>query len=63
MKAFIFARLHEPSTYRALIMLGTSFGLLHFSDSQEAAITAVGLAMSGAGGLLPDNLKRLPERK
>jgi len=62
MKNFLLERLREPSTYRALIMLATSFSLVHFSDSQEAAIVAVGMALSGGGGLLPDTLRRMPTR-
>lgn len=63
MKEYLFERLREPSTWRGLIWVCGAFGVMHFSQDQESAITALAMALAGAGGILPDNLKRLPTRK
>jgi hypothetical protein len=63
MKDFFLDRLKEPSTWRGIIWCVSAFGLYHFSNDQEAAITALAMALAGGGGLLPDSLRRLPERK
>lgn len=60
MKNYIIARLQEPSTWRGLIKLASAFGVFYFSTDQADAIVAMALALSGAGGLLPDSLQRLP---
>jgi len=60
--SYIKARLGEASTWRAIAWCISAFGIYEFTDSQEGAITALAMAASGAGGLLPDNLRRLPTR-
>jgi hypothetical protein len=63
MKEFFLSRLREPSTWRGLIWVLASFGVYHFTSDQEGAITALAMALAGSGGILPDSLKRLPDRK
>ena len=63
MKEFFLERLQEPSTWRGLIWVLASFGVMHFSNDQESAITALAMALAGAGGMLPDSIKQLPSRK
>lgn len=48
-------RFKEPSTWRALIWLATSFGLAIKPDQQEAII-AFGCAIAGGVGFLPDRV-------
>lgn len=58
MKDFFLARLREPSSWRAAIWVGTSFGLVAFKGEQAEAIIALGMALSGAIGLVtPDKLR------
>ena len=57
MKNFIQNRLLEASTWRALIWVCSAFGVYHFNQDQAGAITALGMALAGAGGLLPDKLR------
>ena len=57
MKNFALARLNEASSWRALIWVLTSFGLVAFKDEQAEAIIALGMALSGAAGIVtPDKL-------
>jgi hypothetical protein len=57
MKDFFLARLKEPSSWRAAIWVATSFGLVAFKGEQAEAIIALGMALSGACGLVsPDKL-------
>jgi hypothetical protein len=59
MKDYILERLQEPSTWRAIIWMATAWGLA-LSPDQKEAIIAFGMALAGAAGVLPDNLKRMP---
>jgi hypothetical protein len=63
MKAFLLERLKEPSTIRGLIWLVSAFGIYNFTSNQENAIVALGMALAGAGGLLPDDLSKMPTRR
>jgi hypothetical protein len=57
MKDFMLARLQEPSTWRSAIWVLTSFGLIAFKGEQAEAIIALGMALSGACGVItPDKL-------
>jgi hypothetical protein len=57
MKDFFLARLKEPSSWRAAIWVATSFGLIAFKGEQAEAIIALGMALSGACGIItPDKL-------
>jgi hypothetical protein len=57
MKDFALARLHEASSWRAMIWVLTSFGLVAFKGEQAEAIIALGMALSGAVGIVtPDKL-------
>ncbi len=55
---YILARLREPSTIRGIIWVLTAFGLVSLSQDQQNAITALGMALAGGVGLLPDGGKR-----
>ena len=56
---FIKNRLSEPSTWRAAIWVATSFGLVAFKGEQTESIIALGMALSGAVGVVtPDSLNR-----
>lgn len=58
MKDFFLARLREPSSWRAAIWVATSFGLIAFKGEQAEAIIALGMALSGACGIItPDKLQ------
>jgi hypothetical protein len=58
MKDFFLARLKEPSSWRAAIWVATSFGLVAFKGEQAEAIIALGMALSGAVGIVtPDKLQ------
>jgi hypothetical protein len=58
MKDFFLARLKEPSSWRAAIWVATSFGLVAFKGEQAEAIIALGMALSGAVGIVtPDKLR------
>lgn len=59
MKDYFLERLKEPSTWRAMLWLATSFGLAIAPDQKEAII-ALGMALAGGAGMLPDSLQRLP---
>ena len=48
-------RFKEPSTWRALVWLATSFGLA-LQPEQKEAVIAFGCAIAGGMGLLPDKL-------
>jgi len=57
MKEYFFARLQEPSSWRAAIWVATSFGLVAFKGEQAESIIALGMALSGAVGVVtPDKL-------
>jgi hypothetical protein len=57
MKEFMLNRLHEASSWRAMIWVLTSFGLVAFKGEQAEAIIALGMALSGACGIVtPDKL-------
>ena len=59
MKEYLIARLLEPSTWRAAIWVATSFGLVAFKGEQTESIIALGMALSGAVGVVtPDSLNR-----
>jgi hypothetical protein len=59
MKEFFLSRLREPSTWRASIWVLTSFGLVAFKGEQSEAIIALGMALSGAVGVVtPDKLSK-----
>ena len=62
MKEFVFSRAREASTWRALLWVVAAFNIHSFTGVQEDALTAFMLAMAGAG-MLPDSLKRMPDRK
>jgi hypothetical protein len=47
MKDFFLNRLKEPSTWAGLLMVSAAFGL-DFTDQQQIAITALGVALAGA---------------
>ena len=51
---FIKSRLTEPSTWRGLIWCLSAFGVYQFSGDQSGAITALGMALAGGAGFLPD---------
>ena len=54
MKAYILARLKEPSTYRGIVMCLTAFGIA-ISPDQLEAITFIGLSIAGIlGAVTPD---------
>ena len=58
MKEFFLARLQEPSSWRAAIWVATSFGLVAFKGEQAESIIALGMALSGAVGVVtPDKLR------
>lgn len=59
MKNFFLERLKEPSTWRGAIWLITSFGLTLAPDQKEAII-ALGMALAGGAGALPDKLRKIP---
>ena len=50
MKAYILARLKEPSTYRGIAMCFTAFGIA-ISPDQIEAITFIGLFIAGILGV------------
>ncbi len=57
MGQYLLARLNEASSWRALIWVLTSFGLVAFKGEQAEAIIALGMALSGAVGIVtPDKL-------
>lgn len=56
MKKYTLARLQEPSTWRGIIWVLSAFGVYHFTQDQAGAITALGMALAGAGGLVPDRV-------
>lgn len=59
MKNFALARLNEASSWRALIWVLTSFGLVALKGEQAESIIALGMALSGAAGIaMPDKLKK-----
>lgn len=56
MKDYLLERFKEPSTWRAAVWVATSFGLAIKPDQQEAII-ALGCALAGGVGFLPDKLR------
>jgi hypothetical protein len=58
---FLIRRLHEPSTWRGLVLLLTAFGV-GLSPEQKEVIIGLGLAIVGAlGAFVPDTFgKGLP---
>jgi len=55
LKAYIFARATESSTWRGLILVATAVGAKLTPDQTEA-IVVIGLALAGmAGAALPDS--------
>jgi len=59
MKEYFLERLKEPSTWRSLIWVATSFGLLAFKGEQTESIVALGMVLSGAVGVVtPDRMRR-----
>ena len=58
MKNYFLGRLKEPSTWRAIIWLATSFGI-YFNPDQASAIVALGSILAGGVGVaVPDKLFR-----
>lgn len=58
MKAYILARLKEPSSWRGVVLLLTSLGIT-LSPEQAEAIIAIGMAVAGAVGVFaPDGRKQ-----
>lgn len=56
MKDYFLNRLREPSTWRALIWVATSFGLM-LKPEQASAIVALGSILAGGIGVAaPDRL-------
>lgn len=54
MKEYLIARLKEASTWRGLILIGTSLGISLTPEQMEAVVVA-GLALAGAAGaFFPD---------
>ena len=58
MKDFMKDRLSEASTWRAIIWCLSAFGIYTFSSDQQGAITALGMALAGGVGLMPDKLRK-----
>jgi hypothetical protein len=56
MKDYVLARFQEASTYRAIIWCLAAFGVYHLSTDQASAVTALGMALAGAGGFAPDRV-------
>jgi hypothetical protein len=55
---YILARLSEGSTWRGIIWIMTSLGLMQVSDDQAEHIASLGMAAVGVvGALWPDKLK------
>jgi hypothetical protein len=52
---YIRDRFKEPSTWRALVWLVTSFGLA-LQPEQKEAVIAFGCVIAGGMGFLPDKL-------
>lgn len=58
MKDFFLNRLKEPSTWRGLVLVATSFGM-HLSPDQSYAIASLGLALAGfVGTVSPDRVRK-----
>ena len=58
MKDFFLNRLKEPSTWRGLVLVATSFGM-QLSPDQSYAIASLGLALAGAVGTVsPDRVRK-----
>lgn len=58
MRAYLLARLQEPSTWRGLVLIATALGAV-LSPDQTEAIVAGGLLLSGLiGAALPDQKSR-----
>lgn len=54
MKAYLIARLQEPSTWRGLVLIATACGVALSPDQQEAIVIA-GLLVAGLiGATVPD---------
>lgn len=57
MKAYLIARLQEPSTWRGLMLIATACGAALSPDQQEAIVTS-GLLVAGLiGAAFPDRKK------
>ena len=57
-KQYLLDRMKEPSTWRGLILVVTSFGI-KLSPDQIEAITFTGLLLAGfLGAALPDSAKK-----
>lgn len=58
MRAYLIARLQEPSTWRGLVLIATAAGAALSPDQQEA-IVAGGLLLAGViGAAVPDAKNR-----
>ena len=58
MKDYFLSRLKEPSTWRSAVWVATSFGVV-LHGQQAEAIIALGMAFSGAVGVVtPDKLSK-----
>ena len=55
---YIKSRLAEFSTWRGVLLIGSAFGLWSFTDDQQHAIEAIGLAIFGASHFTPDNISK-----
>jgi hypothetical protein len=64
MKEFMLARLEEASTWRSMIWVLTSFGLVAFKGEQAEAIVALGMCLAGGVGITaPDKLFKRTDTK
>jgi len=58
MEKYIFERLNEASTWKALVYLATSLGV-ELNPDQAAAIVSIGLAIVGfIGAFFPDKFRK-----
>jgi hypothetical protein len=54
---YLLARLEEPSTYRGLVLLATTFGMQVAPEAADAVV-AIGLLLAGLIGVfVPDKVK------
>ena len=58
MKDYFLARLREPSTWRGLVLLATSFGMT-LKPEQSYAIMTLGMALAGATGVVTKDAQNI----
>ena len=57
MAKYIYYRMNEASTWKGLIMLFTSIGVLNISNDQAESLISAGLALAGiVGTFFPDKV-------